>query len=81
MEARRIDTVLVIGTLTSICRDPRPAMPCTLGLRVIMVADGAAARRDQNHNAALCNVYRSFGGVRPAQEVPDLIGVCAAVRD
>ncbi|GGZ80106.1 hypothetical protein [Streptomyces bluensis] len=33
----------------------------TTGQRVLMVADANAARRDQDHNAALHTIYRSFG--------------------
>jgi hypothetical protein len=43
-----------------------------------MVADANAARRDQDHNATLYTVYRSFGDVRSTGDVVGLIG--AAVR-
>ncbi len=79
LEAREIDTVLVTGTLTNICCESTARDASTLGLRVIMVADANAARRDQDHNAALYNIYRSFGDVRPTEEVLDLIGAGAAV--
>jgi hypothetical protein len=38
-----------------------------------MVADANAARRDQDLNATLHTIYRSFGDVRPTAEVLDLI--------
>ncbi len=38
-----------------------------------MVADANAARRDQDHNATLYTVYRSFGDVRPTADVIRLI--------
>ena len=38
-----------------------------------MVADANAARRDEDHNAALHTVYRSFGDVRPTDEVLGLL--------
>ena len=79
LAARGIDTVLVTGTLTNICCESTARDASTLGLRVIMVADGNAARRDQDHNAALYNVYRSFGDVRPTDEVLGLIRAGAAV--
>lgn len=43
-----------------------------------MVADANAARRDEDHNASLYTVYRSFGDVRPTVEVIDLIRTAAA---
>jgi nicotinamidase-related amidase len=79
LEARGVDTVLVTGTLTNICCESTARDASTLGLRVIMVADANAARRDQDHNATLYNVYRSFGDVRPTDEVLDLIGAGTAV--
>ncbi|MEV4156875.1 isochorismatase family protein [Nocardia salmonicida] len=45
----------------------------TLGFRVFLVADANAARRDQDHNAALHTIYRSFGDGRPTSEVLDMI--------
>lgn len=79
LEARGVDTVLVTGTLTNICCESTARDASTLGLRVIMVADANAARRDQDHNATLYNVYRSFGDVRPTDEVLDLIRAGTAV--
>jgi hypothetical protein len=38
-----------------------------------MVADANACRRDQDHNATLHTVYRTFGDVRPTSEVLELI--------
>jgi len=40
---------------------------------VILVADATAAVDDRTHNATLHTVYRSFGDVRPADEVLTLI--------
>lgn len=72
--ARGIDTVLVAGTVTNICCESTARDASTRGFRVVMVADANAARRDQDHNAALYNVYRSFGDVRPTDEIIELIG-------
>jgi nicotinamidase-related amidase len=74
MEERGIDTVIVTGTVTNICCESSARDANALGLRVIMVADANAARRDEDHNAALYNIYRSFGDVRTTLEVLDLIG-------
>jgi hypothetical protein len=38
-----------------------------------MVADANAARRDQDHNAALYTIYRTFGDVRPTADVIAMI--------
>ena len=38
-----------------------------------MVADANAARRDEDHNATLYTIYRTYGDVRPTAEVLDLL--------
>lgn len=70
---RGIDTVLITGTVTNVCCESSARDASTLGLRVIMVADANAARRDQDHNATLYTVYRTFGDVRPTAEVITMI--------
>ncbi|CCH35712.1 isochorismatase family cysteine hydrolase [Actinosynnema sp. NPDC047251] len=73
LRALDVDTVLITGTVTNVCCESSARDASTLGLRVVMVADANAARRDQDHNATLHTVYRSFGDVRPTSEVLDLI--------
>jgi nicotinamidase-related amidase len=71
--ARGIDTVLITGAVTNVCCESTARDASTLGYRVIMVADGNAARRDQDHNATLHTIYRSFGDVRSTSDVLQLI--------
>ncbi|MFH8387958.1 isochorismatase family protein [Kitasatospora sp. NPDC018058] len=70
---RGIDTVVVCGVVTDVCVAGSARDAFTLGLRVIVVADGTAAGSDEVHNATLRTLYRSFGDVRPTTEVLDLI--------
>ncbi len=77
LEERGITTVLVTGTVTNVCCESSARDASTLGYRVIMVADACAAMRDQDHNATLHTIYRSFGDVRPAAEVIGMIGSAA----
>lgn len=72
LEQRDVDTVLVTGTVTNVCCESSARDASTLGFRVIMVADANAAGRDQDHNATLHTVYRTFGDVRPTLDVLDL---------
>ena len=74
LQERGIDTVLIAGTVTNVCCESSARDACTLGYRVVLVADANAARRDEDHNAALYTVYRSFGDVRPTSEVLALVG-------
>lgn len=68
-----VDTLLVAGTVTNVCVEATVRDASAHGLRVILVADACAAMRDQDHNATLHVVYRTFGDVRPTLEVVELI--------
>ena len=73
LAGRGITTVLISGTVTNVCCESSARDASTLGYRVIMVADANAAMRDQDHNATLHTIYRSFGDVRAAAEVIGMI--------
>jgi nicotinamidase-related amidase len=73
LQERGIDTVLITGTVTNVCCESSARDACTLGHRVIMIADANATGRDRDHNATLHTVYRSFGDVRPTAEVLAMI--------
>ncbi|MGW4461824.1 isochorismatase family protein [Micromonospora sp. NPDC004704] len=70
---RGVDTVLISGTVTNVCCESSARDASTLGYRVIMVADANAARRDEDHNATLHTIYRTFGDVRSTDDVVTLI--------
>jgi nicotinamidase-related amidase len=73
LRAAGIDTVVIGGTVTNVCCESSARDAFSTGFRVIMLADGCAARRDQDHNATLHTVYRSFGDVRTVREVIGLL--------
>src|SRR4051795_5000500 len=73
LRERDVDTLIVTGTVTNVCVEGTVRDASTSGLRVILVADACAAMRDQDHNATLHVVYRTFGDVRPVDEVLELI--------
>ena len=73
LRSRGIDTVLITGTVTNVCREASARDASTIGFRVIMVADANSARRDQDHNATLYTIYRTYGDVRPTSDVLDMI--------
>ncbi len=77
---REVDTVVVTGTVTNVCVEDTVRGASAAGLRVILVADACAAMRDQDHNATLHVVYRSYGDVRPTAEVLDLIAAGPVVE-
>jgi nicotinamidase-related amidase len=73
LEVRGIDTVLITGTVANVCCESTARDASTLGYRVLMVADATAARRDQDLNATLHTIYRTFGDVRPTAEILTLL--------
>lgn len=75
LDARAVDTVLVTGTVANVCCESTARDASTLGYRVIMVADANAALRDKDLNATLHTIYRSFGDVRPTDEVIELLTI------
>ena len=73
LAARGVDTVVITGTVTNVCVEDTVRDASATGLRVILVADACAAMRDQDHNATLHVVYRSYGDVRSTSEVLELV--------
>lgn len=74
LAGRGVDTVVITGTVTNVCCESSARDASTLGYRVIMAADANAARRDEDHNATLYTVYRTFGDVRTTDEILTLLG-------
>jgi nicotinamidase-related amidase len=72
LERFGVDTVLITGTVANVCCESTARDASALGYRVVMVADANAAVRDRDLNATLHTIYRSFGDVRPTD---DLIAV------
>ncbi len=68
-----VDTVLIAGTVANVCCESTARDASTLGHRVVMVADANAAVRDRDLNATLHTIYRSFGDVRPTDELIALL--------
>lgn len=71
---RGIENVLIAGCVTNVCCESSARDAATRGYRVLMVADANATTSDAVHNATLHTIYRSFGDVRPTQDVLALIG-------
>lgn len=73
LKDRGIDTVVITGTVTNVCSEASARDASTLGYRVIFVADGNSARRDEDHNSTLYTIYRTYGDVRTTDDVLTLI--------
>jgi len=63
LRERRLDTVLVTGTLTNVCCESTARDAMMLNFKTIMVTDGNAAITDEDHAASLIAFYLTFGDV------------------
>ena len=63
LRARGIDTVIVTGTVTSVCCESTARDAMMRNFKTIMVTDGNAASTDEEHNAALIAFYLTFGDI------------------
>jgi ureidoacrylate peracid hydrolase len=68
LRERGIDTVLVTGTLTSVCCESSARDAAMQDFKAIMVSDANATRTDEEHAAALIAFLQSFGDVRTTDE-------------
>ena len=76
LQALKIDTLIVTGTLTNICCETTARDAMMLNYKVFFVSDATAARGDDEHNAALGALVAMFADVRPASEVLGLLQGC-----
>jgi ureidoacrylate peracid hydrolase len=63
LRGRGIESVLITGTLTNVCCESSARDAMMLDYRVVMVSDANATLTDDEHTAALNNVYLFFGDV------------------
>jgi ureidoacrylate peracid hydrolase len=73
LRARSLDTLLITGTVTNVCCESTARDAMMLNFRTIMVTDGNAAVTDEDHNAALCNFYLTFGDIMPTDMLIGLL--------
>jgi ureidoacrylate peracid hydrolase len=68
LRARGINTVIVTGTVTGVCCESTARDAMMRNFRTVMITDANAARTDEEHNAALCAFYHTFGDVMSTDE-------------
>ena len=68
LRARGFDTVLITGTVTSVCCESSARDAMMLNFRTVMVPDGCAAMTDEEHAASLIAFYLQFGDVLTVDE-------------
>jgi ureidoacrylate peracid hydrolase len=69
LRARRVETVIITGTVTHVCCESTARDAMQRNYNVIFVADGTAALTDAEHNAALGNMTMLFADVMTTAEV------------
>ena len=68
LRRRGIDTVIVTGTVTSVCCDSTARDAMMHNFKSIMISDANAARTEDEHTGALVNFYLVFGDVMSTDE-------------
>jgi ureidoacrylate peracid hydrolase len=78
LRARGLDTVLIAGTVTSVCCESSARDAMMLNFRVVMVSDACAAMTDEEHAASLIAFHLQFGDVLTVAEC--IAGLGGAAR-
>jgi ureidoacrylate peracid hydrolase len=78
LRGRRIDTVLIAGTVTNVCCESTARDATMRNFKTVMVADANAARRDDEHNATLATFLQVFGDVLTTDEIVAVIAAAQA---
>lgn len=73
LRGRGVDTVLICGTVTSVCVEATARDAASLKYRTIVVGDACAGVDDAAHAATLRTIYRSYGDVRRVADVEALL--------
>jgi ureidoacrylate peracid hydrolase len=63
LRARGFDTVLITGTVTSVCCESSARDANMTNFRTVMVSDGNAANSQEEHDASLTAFYNIYGDV------------------
>ena len=74
LRERGIDTVLVTGTVTSVCCESTAREAAMRNFKTVMVTDANAGRDEEEHWASLANILLGFGDVYSTEEIVTLIG-------
>lgn len=69
LRARKLDTVIIVGTVTNVCCDSSARDAMMTNFRAIMVSDANAAATQAEHDAALMTFYSTFGDVLDTDEL------------
>jgi nicotinamidase-related amidase len=68
-----VDRILIAGTVTNICCESSARDAVELDYKVIMISDALSGQAHGLLEATLATVYRTFGDVRPSEDVIRLL--------
>jgi ureidoacrylate peracid hydrolase len=77
LQQRRIDTLIVTGTVTNVCCESTARDAAMLNYKVFFVSDANAALTDAEHSATLSDMASTFADVCSTNE---MVGVIQASR-
>lgn len=66
---RRIDTLMIAGTVTNMCCETTAREAAMLSFKTIMVSDANAGRTDEEHNATLSAFLQGMGDVHATDDL------------
>ena len=73
LRQRRLDTVIVAGTLTNVCCESTARDAMMLDFKTLFIADANATRSDAEHNATLVSMIQVFADVRLTDEIVPML--------
>jgi nicotinamidase-related amidase len=74
LQARGIESILIVGAVTNVCCEASARDASELEYEVTLVSDCMWGHKDGQHEATLATFYRNYGDVRPSTEIPKLMG-------
>ncbi len=80
LQAKGIDTLLITGTVTTVCCESTARDAAMLNYKTVMVADGNAAPTDIQHNVTLSNLFGGFCDVLTTEQIMNRLDSVAAQR-
>jgi ureidoacrylate peracid hydrolase len=75
LQARRIDTLIITGTVTNVCCESTARDAMMMNYKVVFVSDGNAAFTDEEHNASLSSMAILFADVMSTDETVGKLAV------
>jgi ureidoacrylate peracid hydrolase len=75
-----MDTVIVVGTVTNVCCESTARDAMMLNYKTVFVSDGNAALTDEDHNATLRTMFKTFADVLTTDEVIARLDARATAR-